>query len=273
MANYIPKHEREADFKKLDTLILSLEHKADSKDLTVDALRKYQESFNKFNDKYISDPTFGPKDRGIFKPLEFRALIFLAQGDENMADRLLREASDLKHTDESWVSETAKKWEANNATALADIDTENTMQFSGKLEGWLALYTLSFFFAPLFLLFDLFVSGPQFKNEISQISSTAIASDFQTVYNFGIFFDITALIFLGILAFFFFQKMRATKPIAIAFHAFVFIGGFITYWLMSDIATKYSIDLESGSSILTLGSFIWPFYWIFSKRVKATFVN
>lgn len=272
MANYIPKHEREADFKKLDTLILSLEHKADSKELSVEALRKYQESFNKFNDKYISDPTFGPKDRGIFKPLEFRALIFLAQGDENMADRLLREASDLKHSDEDWVSETAKKWEANNATTLADINTENTRQFSGKLEGWLALYTLGFFFTPLLLLLDLFSSLPSLKNELNS-ASYSVTNDFQSLINFAQFYDVVALIFLGVLAYFFFQKMRTTRPLAIAFHGFILIGGFIVFWMLDDLSRKYNVDLTSGNSILAAGAFFWPFYWIFSKRVKATFTN
>lgn len=272
MANYIPKHEREADFKKLDTLILSLERKADSKELTVDALRQYQETFNKFNEKYISDPSFGPKDKGVFKPLEFRALIFLAQGDENMADSLLREASTLKHDDETWVSETAKKWEANNATTLVDIDTENTLQFSGKLEGWLALYTLGFFLTPLLLLLDLFSSLPQLKNELSS-ASYSVANDFQSLINFAQFYDIVALIFLGVLAYFFFQKKRVTRPIAIAFHGFILIGGFIVFWILDDLSRKYGVDLNSGSSILTAGAFIWPFYWIFSKRVKATFVN
>lgn len=272
-SNYTPKHERDDDFKKLDKLILSLESNADTNQLTVEMLRKYQDSFNKFNNKYINDPTFGPKDKNIFKPLEFRALIFLAQGDEKMADNLLREASSLKHNDEDWVSETGRKWETNTISEFPDIDSENVVQFSGNFEGWLALYTLSFFFAPLLLLFDLFVSAPQLKNEINNLENYSITNDFEMIYNFGIFFDIFALIFLAILGFFFFQKLRATRHLAIAFHAFIFIGGFITYWLMSDVAKKYNIDLESGGSILTLGSFIWPFYWVFSRRVKATFTK
>ncbi len=271
-SNYTPKHERETDFQKLDKLILSLEHNADTNQLTVEMLRKYQEAFNKFNDKYINDPSFGPKDKNIFKPLEFRALIFLAQGDDDMADSLLKKASELKHADEDWVSETAEKWEASNAVSLVDINTDKTQQFSGKLEGWLALYALGFFLSPLLLLYDLFSSVPQFRNELTNLTRV-VANDFQSLLNFDIFYDVVSLVFLGVLAALFFQKKRATRPVAIAFHGFILIGGFITFSMLDSLSKKYGVELTSGGSILTAGSFLWPLYWIFSKRVKATFTK
>ena len=44
-------------------------------------------------------------------------------------------------------------------------------------------------------------------------------------------------------------------------------------WMLDDLGRKYGVELSDSGSILTVWSFIWPLYWVFSKRVKATFVD
>ena len=169
MSAYItPKHKRDEDFNKLDGLILSLEHKADSQTLTITDLHRHQDFFNKFNDKYKNDPSFSPKDRGLFKPLEYRALLFLAEGDEGLANSLLEEAASLKHPNEKWISNTAKKWEANNLLNESAPVRDNALHFSGSIEGWLSVYAIGLFGGVFVILLDIFSSLPQLKNEMSK---------------------------------------------------------------------------------------------------------
>lgn len=275
LGKIVPKNEREADFKKLDKLILQLENDADTNNLTIPLLKSYQQSLDKLIIKYKYDTSFGPNDRGLFKPGELHALIFLAQGNEHMADSLLRDAKSLMKPDEEWVSLSAKKWDSHKELQ-PEKNQAPSNNFNGKLEGWLALYSLNFVVVPALLLYDLFVSLPEAKKQLTSITGqyTNISSDFQTLINFSTIYDVLVLVVLIVLGYYFFTKSKGTRALAIFLHCLILIGGFILYSMMSDIGSKTGTSSDDTSgSFLTLGSFIWPIYWIFSKRVKATFVN
>jgi|GEM_PF-2011981 len=272
----IPKTERDADFKHLDKLILSLEHNADTNKLTIPMLKHYQQSLDKIIAKYEFDPSFGSSDKGLFKPGELHALIFLAQGNGHMADVLLREAKSFMKPGEHWVSESVKKWDSANYVVNGEQFTTQVepKRFNGKLEGMLALYAVGLVVSPLFSIYAI-VQQSSFRSGLDKLNPS-VASLFNSLTSTAYVLNVLTIIAMVGLAYPFFTKMKITKPLAIAFSSCVFIAGLVLYIMYDSALQKVGTNIDAvggtGSSFGAL-SIIWVFYWIFSRRVKDTFVN
>jgi hypothetical protein len=257
--------------QKLERLIVRLETYDDQGELTASILQKFQEALDKLADEYQYDIRLGEK-RSLF--YELQALILLAKGDEKNAELAMEGAANISGNPPGFVSRAAKKWYKNKLTSSFEDEAtsppDSKQKFSGKIEGWLAFYSLAFVAAPILLIIDLAGS----MNTLDGLQNTEYYTQLNNILNFARIYDVIQLVSLTIFGYLFFAKKRVTRLWAIAHTVFVILGGFAIYVMMSDFYTTNNIPPDADTQpIITAGTFVWLFYWIFSKRVKATFVK
>ena len=273
--NRIPIKEREKDLNALNTLILTLEHSADTKTLTVSSLNLYKQAVVNLTDKYAKDPSFRRGHRGLFKPFELNALIHLAQGDEAMADSLLRDAITFMKSDEEWVSNTAKKWDANHRdhTVLNTSQNEQVSELSSNMVG---IFALSVVLGILTLILDIFINLPKLNQVLNNLP--AVGNDLSnSLHSFKtgiIFYDIASIILLGVIGYMLVERKRVIRPISILTMLFIIVG---YAWITSDLESAFR---QAGSDTqfnqapwIVMGAFFWLPFWIFTKKTKAQFTN
>jgi hypothetical protein len=143
--------------QRVEKLIIRLEAYDEKGELTASLLHRFQEELDKIADIYQYDARVGKEKSYLY---ELQALILLAKGDEQNAEVAMETATKASGDPPSFISDTARKWYKNRiAHPLIENGVpeqiEKKPRFTGKIEGWLALYSLTFVAAPILLIVDL----------------------------------------------------------------------------------------------------------------------
>jgi hypothetical protein len=143
-------------------------------------------------------------------------------------------------------------------------------KYSGKFEGWLALYTLRIVFIPFVFIFDIISSHSEFSGLESVPSSVERYLLFVTL------FEGSAVVLSLAIWFMYFKKKKSTivyaRILEISLVVLYFIAGLWSQFIFREL------DVSSNGEdvrLMVYGfvAFIWVFYWMWSKRVIATFIK
>lgn len=135
--------------------------------------------------------------------------------------------------------------------------------FSGKIEGWLVVFALIFIFEPIGILINIFYYLPLVVN-------TSFMNNLAWIVGL---LDPISIILITALGYNFFKKRKMTRILAIAYSSYCIIVSICCYLYLKenyDVIDKY---ITSEIVRYCLVSTVWIFYWIFSQRVRATFIN
>lgn len=213
-----------------------------------------------------------------YKVLFAQALIHYQNSDDNEALNFTEAAISSRGSNFKEAQDLIDKIYQQDSIEKDD----DRLEYSGKIEGWLAFYSLTFILSPFYLLYDIFVDGADLKNMIQNYAAEYpnFAADINLLFVFIVLFDAITLLFLLVFGYLFFTKNAATRMIAIFYSLYTILGTLVFLVLLFNFYAKYEIPLSEMDST-TAGylfrgifiSLIWMFYWIYSKRVRATFVD
>jgi hypothetical protein len=151
---------------------------------------------------------------------------------------------------------------------VKQVNSSGEKSFSGRIEGWLAVYVLGVVIGLFVIFFDLLTV---FNFNVNDYETT-IQGDLQNYISYATIFDVVFLAAYATILFLIFTKNKSTRAFVISIHLFYIVGAIVAYSMLSSIVESAGGDTTSQNlSILTLGSFLWPLYWWRSKRVKETF--
>ncbi len=161
----------------------------------------------------------------------------------------------------------------DTATTTNNLSQEKSIKelrkkYSGKLEGWLALYALRLIAIPVVLLIDI---GTIFSEDLTSIDGSLMYYSYAAIYIEGAIVLWTVGVWYS-----FFKKRKNTiryvKILEIILAVFYFIFG---VWLLN-IYNEYSVTNDGEpAKLIVYGvvAFLWFAYWSKSKRVLATFIK
>lgn len=155
----------------------------------------------------------------------------------------------------------------NTVDTKTEEETVKDTKYSGKFHGWLALYTLRIIAIPLVLMYDLssFVTDDIFGYSSEIMSYLAFV---------GVMDVILLIAAIGALYLYFKKKKLAINIKYLEGMLFIYqlIAGVWLYFLSQSYDTETNPEAIKlfVQSIIT---FLWMLYWIYSKRVKATFIK
>lgn len=247
-------------FEKLEALIVRVDALIISKELTNAQKDKAQAILDALAEKYQHNENVGSKRYMLY---ELQALLKIADGDAERAQDFIQEAQELMTDEDEFISRTVRKATVGKKESKAAASKHG---FSGKLEGWLALYGVGIILSPFVIIYDLFTS-------MSGIDSSSSVGSYMFM---ATFIDVLSLIGLAIIGYHFFAKKTAALtsiPIYEGAQAVVYL--FMLIWLYG-IYAEYGVNDSSGPSTLgrtVMFSVVWLVYWLVSKRAKATFVR
>jgi hypothetical protein len=144
--------------------------------------------------------------------------------------------------------------------------------------GWLFLVAFGLIFRPIqFVRAAVQSAQAIFPMETWQSLTLAGQSSYHPswmpILIFELLYNSLAVVFSGLLLFFFFKKRAIWPRSFIAFFVFMFIGAIVDGMLGQQLPTKSNVAAESAAAItqVMVASLIWIPYSLFSQRVKATF--
>lgn len=142
-------------------------------------------------------------------------------------------------------------------------------RYNGKIEGLLVLYAINLVVLPIYLVYDL-ISLRAPKTNLQQNTQQVL----HRILLLGQAIDAILIVLLLVLAYSFFTYKRVTRTLAILSSLLMCVASIVFTVLVKNFIKKYAGDDSSVSpAYLTSGTLLWLFYWVFSKRVKATFTR
>ena len=150
------------------------------------------------------------------------------------------------------------------------------------LGGWLILVIIGLVITPIRLsLFILSDFVPIFTDGTWQALTVVTSSSYHALWAQLIIFEMTgnlAIIILSLVTMYFmFRKSKRTPTVAITWYAVGFVFVVADFFLASMIPAIADMptDFETVKEIsrASFGVLIWIPYFLFSKRVKATFIE
>jgi hypothetical protein len=146
-----------------------------------------------------------------------------------------------------------------------------------EIGGWLILIAISLIVTPLTLIYNLISTTAFFdKKTIEIIFSSDVSNSiaWAVIVIFELIYNVSLIVFVGLLLFLFFKKRTILPRLIIYFYALSATVSFADYYLMKRFV---NIDLADGNTSTAvmrsvLVACIWIPYFLFSKRVKNTFV-
>lgn len=266
--------------KKLETLIVQDK-------ITEEKLDSLQETLDKI-DEGLEEPNY--------QLYELQSIIYYARNDKTKSLEFIEDALKLNND----VTEYSKfgallaeihmeRFVRERMTGNQHTNSENSMiqeieqnknkihddqikklqtKYSGKIEGWLALYCLRLIAIPIVLIIDALT--------IMNTDLSNIASDVRPFFIAALTIDI-ALTFGSIMVLFLFvNKLGITIIYARTLEFSLALTYFIFGFWLTAINTDYSLVDSSESTklfVYGIGALLWFAYWFKSKRVIATFVK
>ncbi len=141
-----------------------------------------------------------------------------------------------------------------------------TKTFSRKIEGALALYIVLLALSQIIIIYN-FV---QYLLINSSDYDPLVFDSIQSHIVYGRLYLGSLIILNFVLFTLIFKKHYQTRLFAIITQSWVIVGGMALATQLSDIA-RLSGTYSVNDTVISVGSFIWLFYWIFSKRVRVVF--
>jgi len=258
------------ELESIEKSIIALDNHYKNSQLDKKTIARFQTALDKTADKIQYDDNLGSKR---FRLYEMQALIEIAKGNFSRANNFINDAGSMMEANDSFLSVVLDEYIYNNTKSLEDRpkeegSTKPKKMFNGKLEGWLALYTLRLVLLPIFLLLD----------ALSVANTDTAGYDPDVVNYLRIVTAVEAAIVLlaFICWYYYFNKMQGTKTVVRILEAStttLYLGAAI--WLTSIYSRLNVTPSGEISKFYFYGvvSVLWLIYWDRSKRVKSTFTN
>ena len=266
------------EFERLESYIEKFDSLLSEGKLDHSIIEKCQKFVDKLDARFQIDSS---ADSESYRLFEMQGLIYLAEGKFSQADEFINEAKVKMPSSKTFISHTIKDYmdQTKKTDPIPDkVEAEpisaKVSKYSGKLEGWLALYALRIIVLPLVFVWDI-ISTRNLLNGVDTTSALgASISSYETVALVG---DLIGIILACFVLVVFFTKNNKAKEIICTFEAYIAIYYLVfTIWISNILSSNNINDNGSSTSQLTWGFIlgaVWFFYWMFSKRVKATFVS
>lgn len=159
------------------------------------------------------------------------------------------------------------------ASAVMDPDLEG-------IRGWLLLPALGVALTPVRILVDLAMLAPSYAADSWAVLTTAGGAAYHPFWAPVLLFELAAniglLVFSVVLAVLFFQKRRGTPRVYVAYaagSALIHLLNLLFVRAMQEAGVEITARDWGELSHGVLGALIWGSYFLFSRRVKATFVQ
>jgi len=229
------------------------------------ALDKIQTKLDLLADKYQEDEALGTLR---YKLYQAQAMLLYREGHNNEAIACMHEAIKLKGGSYKFAEEFF-----DNVLPEENAITEPP-EFNGEIDGWLSWFGINFVITPVFFVYYIF-SGFGLLNKAGAVRLTKpeVYKDVRSLALTIVIFYAIELLLLGVFGYFFFKRKRYTRAIAIGFLIFVIYVAANIGSVAQSFASKYGVQSDASSNSSTGVAILWLLYWIFSKRVKATFVK
>lgn len=253
-------------FDGVDNDILEYDSLLRSQKLTRSHAEKVQDKIDKLEQHYKNNPA---ANNFIFKLYELQALIDYSKGNLPRAKVFLDDARRQMPANGYFTSKTIRE--------LADMDapSKSKKQFSGRLEGWLALYGLRIIILPFVLIWDIASTGSTYN--VFNDQSVAVPSDIQAYITTAVVAELIPLLATVYIWYVFFTKKKAAITAIKYFEGYLFVAYLVFGVWISSLYDKYQVT-DSDDDVGKLAWFaivaaIWCVYWIRSKRVKQTYTQ
>lgn len=261
--------------KNIDTLLLITEKLATAKTVPQATFDRIQQAADTMDDA-LEAPDY--------RLYELQALLYYIAGDTINAYNYIEDALVLEAKSQLYTKtgqKIIKEYYNLENTPLDDLATEtieeqpsaeeqataSTKVYSGRIQGWLTLYALRLVLLPFILVYDLSI----FLTEDIASMPDAIKQYMAFVGAVELGLLVTAVTML----YYFAKKKRQARDIKYLEATMCVYQIIAGVWLYS-ITQNYDTSLGSEGIKLFIYSFVallWTWYWLYSKRVKATFVN
>ncbi len=255
------------DLDKLEEVLRELEHIYLEGKLTPQRIATAQKKLDILASSTQKDESLGSRRYVLY---ELQALLCDADGDIVRARQFAGEAAQVKG-DTALSTQTVR--ELIPAQPTVQPETTSVDRPYVGVKGWLVVFAIGMVLSPLLELYA-FIDGLATAYQI--IDTNAALSAF-------IYFEAAVnLIFGGLfvaLCISFARLKKGTRSFAIWLLAALGVWGIFDMIIGLALLSSYELDSSTTSTLVAdavrgmIWSVIWLFYWIYSKRVKATFTK
>jgi transglutaminase-like putative cysteine protease len=146
-----------------------------------------------------------------------------------------------------------------------------------EIGGWLILIAIGLIVSPLSLIYNLISTTAFFDQKTIQIIFNSDVSNslaWAVIVIFELIYNVSVIVFIGLLLILFFKKRTILPRLIMYFYALTAIVNLADYYLIKRFVDFDFVDGNTSTAVMRsiLVAFIWIPYFLFSKRVKNTFV-
>ena len=211
-----------------------------------------------------------------------QGLIDISKGQFSKAQEFINDAANMIGGADNFISVSARDFvnAENNLTEPVqdsnfvgeDIMPKSAVKNSNRIAGWLVLYGLRIIVLPVILIVDIVST-----HNLNINTTTTTIQGLNIYMNIAIIADIIGLMGTFYIWSVFFRKKSEARNVVRIFEGYIATYYFVfAIWLNHLYSSNGLTDSSGDVGTLVWGGIIallFIFYWTYSRRVKATFIE